>query len=335
MSGTVIRPRTPATPVLRDLQAPVRERLEDVVTEMHRVVTDDVPLIREVAGHLLQMRGKMFRPTLTLLASAAEGHPESRSINLAAVIELMHLATLVHDDSVDHSVLRRGLPTVNSLFSHQISVIMGDFLYSRALMGLVRIGDLEIMRIVTDVANELTVGEMRQLAAIDALHFTEQEYYALIRAKTASLLACACEAGAMCGAPMHQAAMARYGDRLGMAFQIADDILDYTGDASVTGKPGGLDLREHKVTLPLIAALPSLSAAQRQRIGELFSAENPDEGLVTDAIGIVTDAGGIEHARRRGEQFAQEAEEALCLLSESPVRAALTDAISYVMDRRS
>jgi octaprenyl-diphosphate synthase len=334
MSGAVLRPRTAATDALRDIQAPVRDRLEDVVGAMERIVTDDLPIIREVSGHLLQMRGKMFRPTLALLASAVTDSPEPRAIDLAAVVELMHLATLVHDDSVDHSVLRRGLPTVNSLFSHQVSVIMGDFLYSRALTALVRMGDLEILEIVTDVANELTIGEMRQLAAVDALSFSEDEYCHLIRAKTASLISGACESGALCGAPEFREALAQYGDRLGMAFQVADDILDYTADQSVTGKPGGLDLREHKVTLPLIAALPHVSTAGRGRIDELFATEVPPDGLLADVIGIVAEAGGIEYARQRGEQFAHDAEHALRVLPETPVRSALTDAIAYVMDRR-
>jgi octaprenyl-diphosphate synthase len=334
MSGAVLRPRTAATDALRDIQAPVRDRLEEVVRAMQRIVTDDLPIIREVSGHLLQMRGKMFRPTLALLASAVTDSPEPRAIDLAAVVELMHLATLVHDDSVDHSVLRRGLPTVNSLFSHQVSVIMGDFLYSRALTALVRMGDLEILEIVTDVANELTIGEMRQLAAVDALSFSEDEYCHLIRAKTASLISGACESGALCGAPEFREALAQYGDRLGMAFQVADDILDYTADQSVTGKPGGLDLREHKVTLPLIAALPHVSTAGRGRIDELFATEVPPDGLLADVIGIVAEAGGIEYARQRGEQFAHDAEHALRVLPETPVRSALTDAIAYVMDRR-
>src|SRR4051812_31091567 len=256
MSGVVTRTRSPATNALLDIQSPVRDRLEDVFQEMQRIVTADLPLIQAVSGHLLQMRGKMFRPTLALLASDVTGTSEPRVIRLAAVVELMHLATLVHDDSVDHSALRRGLPTVNSLFSHQVSVIMGDFLYSRALTALVTMRDLDIIKLVTDVANELTMGEMRQLGAVDALEFTEDAYSALIRAKTASLMACACESGALCGAPEYREPMARFGDRLGMAFQIADDILDYTEDQAVTGKPSGLDLREHKVTLPLIAALP-------------------------------------------------------------------------------
>jgi octaprenyl-diphosphate synthase len=335
MSGVVARVRTPATSALRDIQAPVRDGLEDVVHEMQRIVTHELPLIQQVAGHLLQMRGKMFRPTLALLSANAVGTPETRVLRLAAVVELMHLATLVHDDSIDHSVLRRGLPTINSLFSHEVSVIMGDFLYSRALTALVRMEDLEIIRIVTDVANELTIGEMRQLGAVDALDFSEQQYYDLIRAKTASLIAAACESGALCGAPAFRQALARYGDRLGMAFQIADDILDYTEDQSVTGKPSGLDLREHKVTLPLIAALPRASAAARKRIEELFAVESPDDEILADVVAIVHETGGIEYARQRGEALAHDAEQALRVLPESVVRNSLTDAIAYVMERRS
>jgi octaprenyl-diphosphate synthase len=335
MSGVVARTRSPATSALRDIQSPVHAGLDRVVEEMHRLVTDDLPIIREVSTHLLQMRGKMFRPTLALLASQIEGRPEPRVTRLAAVVELMHLATLVHDDSVDHSVLRRGLPTVNSLFSHQVSVIMGDFLYSRALIALVSLRDLDILKIVTDVANELTIGEMRQLGAVEALAFTEEDYNHLIRNKTASLIAGACESGALCGAPQFRAAMAHYGDRLGRAFQIADDILDYTGDESVTGKPAGLDLREHKVTLPLIASLPHVSAPARRRIDELFATESPGDEVIADVVGIVSDAGGIDYARRRGEELAHDAEQALRVLPESSVRSALTDAIAYVMDRRS
>jgi octaprenyl-diphosphate synthase len=335
VTGAVVRARTPATAALREIQAPVQRRLDEVVGEMRRVVTADLPLIEQVSGHLLQMRGKMFRPTLALLASEVDGTPERRVVTLAAVLELMHLASLVHVDSVDHSSMRRGLPTVNSLFSHQVSVIMGDFLYSRALEALVALGDLDLLRVLTAVSTQLTVGEMRQLAAVETLAFTEADYEALIQAKTASLLSAACETGAMCGAASYRGALRRYGDRLGMAFQVADDILDYTGTASVTGKPSGLDLREHKVTLPLIAALPRLSKAGRATVEALFAAESPTDSQIADVVGLVTEAGGIDAARRRGEQYAQEAEEALAGLPETPARAALADAILYVMDRRS
>jgi octaprenyl-diphosphate synthase len=334
MSGVIARPRTPMTDALRGIQAPVQARLEQVMEAMQEIVSSGVPMVEEVSRHLLGMRGKMFRPTLTLLSSDLVGQPEPRAVPLAAVIELMHLATLVHDDSVDHSATRRGLPTVNSMFSHQVSVIMGDFLYSRALRALVAIRDFDVLRVVTDVSSELSMGEMRQLAAIDALHFGEPEYELLIRAKTASLISAACESGALCGAAQFRERMARFGDRLGMAFQVVDDILDYTEDESVTGKPSGNDLREHKVTLPLIAALPTLSAAARRQVEALFSADQPTDGAIEEVVGIVADAGGIEYARRRGEQYAQEAEDALRGVPDSPARSSLVDAIAYVTDRR-
>ena len=335
MSGTAARVRTPLTAALREIQEPIRDRLDMVVEEMGRIVTSDLPIIADVSRHLLQARGKLFRPTLTLLASSVEDRPQERAITMAAAIELMHLATLVHDDSVDHSVLRRGLPTVNSLFSHQVSVIMGDFLYSRALHALVHEGDIDVLRILTRVSNELTIGEMRQLAAVDRLGFPETEYYELIRAKTATLLSAACEVGALCGAREHRATLALYGDRLGMAFQIADDILDYTEEAAVTGKPSGLDLREHKVTLPLIAALRMMSLAQRKRVDALFDDEAPGDDLVAEVAAIVVDAGGVEYARREGERFAREAAAAARRLPDSPARGALVESIAYVMDRRS
>ena len=335
MTSAVLRARTPPTAALREIQAPVQERLEEVVLEMRRVVSADLPLIEQVSGHLLQIRGKMFRSTLALLASESAGAADDRVVTLAAVLELMHLASLVHDDSVDHSAMRRGLPTVNSLFSHQVSVIMGDFLYSRALEALVALGDLTLMRVLTGVSTQLTIGEMRQLANIDALAFSERDYEMLIQAKTASLLSAACETGAMCGAAEYRVALARYGERLGMAFQVADDILDYTGSSSVTGKPSGADLKEHKVTLPLIAALPRLSRSARATVERLFATEAPGDDQVDEVVALVAAHGGIDEARRRGEDFAREAEEALDPLPSTQARTALTDAIVYVMDRSS
>ena len=328
------RARTAAAVALRDIQTPVRAELGHVSNELRRIVTSDNPLISEVNEHLLQMRGKMFRPTLLLLSSAVDQSPHARATTLAAVVELIHLATLVHDDAIDHSVLRRGMPTVNSRFSHQISVIMGDFLYSRALSELVRRDEVDGLRILTTASNVMTMGEMRQLAVADPLSFTEDDYNELIRAKTAALFAASCEVGALCGAPGYRDELARYGERLGMAFQIADDLLDYTAAEEVTGKPSGLDLREHKVTLPLIFALREISAGARERVDAFFASEEPDGAQVAEIIDIVADAGGLEYARRQGERFASEADEALGSVPDSPARQALLDAITYVMERR-
>ena len=180
---------------LRDIQAPVRDQLDRVVEEMWRIVARDGELMPEVTHHLLGMKGKMFRPTLLLLSSEVEGQGTAAAVTMGAVVELIHLATLVHDDAVDHSVLRRGMPTINALFSHQVSVIFGDFLYSRALLELVERGDLDPLRVFTRASNQLTLGEIRQLAAVDALTFTEQDYEKLTRHKTAVLFRAACEVG--------------------------------------------------------------------------------------------------------------------------------------------
>lgn len=328
------RSPTALAAALRDIQFPVREQLEKVSQELWRIVSADVPLVKDVQEHLMGMKGKLFRPTLLLLSSAVDERSQPRAVTFAAVLELIHLATLVHDDAVDHSALRRGMPTINSLFSHQVSVIMGDYLYLRALKELVALGDLEAMRAVTAASNEMTLGEMRQLSAFDALAFTESDYETLIRAKTASLFMAACDVGALCGAPRHRDALVRFGERLGMAFQVADDLLDYTEGQEMTGKPSGLDLKEHKVTLPLISSLREMSSASRARVEALFASAEPDDDAIAEVVGIVRDHGGLDYARRRGDQFAHEAEEALGELPESAAKAALVDAISYVVERR-
>lgn len=324
-----------AASALQEIQAPVAGALEQVLEEMKRIVVSETGLVNSVSEHLMHMRGKMMRPTLLLLASETEGARDANATAYAAVVELIHLATLVHDDAVDHSVLRRGMPTINALFSHQVSVIMGDFLYSRALMELVRLGDLRRLEVLARASNELTVGEIHQLAALDALAFTEADYELLIRAKTAALFTGACEVGALSGAPSHRAAMREYGTQLGMAFQVVDDLLDYTESSATLGKPTGLDLKEHKATLPLIAALPNMSPNERSVVTELFRTAEPTDDLVACVIEIVRDEGGLDYARRRGDEYARRAEEALAQVPESVAKSALLDTVAYVMERRA
>jgi octaprenyl-diphosphate synthase len=328
-----VSPQT-APITLADLQRGLRPRLERVQQELRRIVEADFGLITEVNSHLFQMQGKMFRPTLLLLAEEATGGRDQRATLLGAVVELIHLATLVHDDSVDHSVLRRGMPTINSLFSHQVSVIMGDYLYSRAVIELVRLNDLEPLRVLSRVTNEMTVGEMRQLLAHDPLEFSEEQYDLLIRAKTASLVSGACEIGALRAAPAEREAVRRFGEALGMAFQIVDDLLDYTEDASVTGKPFGSDLREHKVTLPLIAALPRMGETERRAVSRLLHAPEPSDSQIAEVIMAVSQSGGLEYARERALRLAQQAEGELDFLQPSAGREALRASIAYVLDRR-
>jgi octaprenyl-diphosphate synthase len=226
------------------------------------------------------------------------------------------------------------MPTVNSLFSHQVSVIMGDFLYSRAIIELTRLDDLELVRVFAQVTHAMTVGEMRQLTAYDALDFDERQYELLCRSKTASLFAAACEVGALHAGAAPRRAACRFGDALGMAFQITDDLLDYTGGEAVTGKPSGLDLKEHKVTLPLIAALPRLAPDERRQVETLFREGAPGDAQVARVVRLVGEHGGLEYARERATAFAAAAEAALDELPPSAPRDALRDAIVYAVERR-
>ena len=328
---------------LQEIQRPVRDKLDDVSRAMARIVASDMPLVGQVGAHLLAMRGKLFRPTLLLLSSQVEGREGSgkgeaksdKAVTLAAALELIHLATLVHDDAVDHSALRRGMPTVNALFSHQISVIMGDFLYSTALTHLVGLGDLEALQALTRASTEMTLGEMRQLAVTEPLRFTEREYYDLIRSKTASLMRTACELGALAGARQYGAALGDFGENLGMAFQIADDLLDYREEKETTGKPSGLDLREHKVTLPLIHALREMSPSSRKEVERLFDSETVTDEDIASVVHIVEENGGFDYARERGDEYAAKAQGALANLPDTVARSSLTASISYVMERHS
>jgi octaprenyl-diphosphate synthase len=332
-AATMTFPGPDAAPSLEAIQAPVQERLESVVDEIRRIVVSDFPMVEDVNRYLALMRGKLFRPTLLLLASETGEGSSDDAVTLAAVVELVHLATLVHDDAVDHSVLRRGLPTVNALWTHQIAIIMGDYLYSRAVSELARVGNLDAVVVMADAANEMSVGEMRQLASYDALSFSEVDYFRLIASKTASLMSAACELGAIAGKSSEREAMARFGHNLGMAFQIADDLLDYTGSEDVTGKPTGHDLRERKVTLPLVGALEHASAAEVQEIRRFFTRVDPSDEEILRIIEVVAGRGGLEYARTRALSYAELAEEALEGRPEGVAVDALRGAVRYAVAR--
>jgi octaprenyl-diphosphate synthase len=321
-------------PKLSAIQAPVRDALDRVGDEIRRIVLSDFEHIQEVNEHLLFMRGKLFRPTLLLLASRVRGEDSPDALTLAAVVELVHLATLVHDDAVDHSALRRGLPTVNALWTHQVAIIMGDYLYSRGVSELARIDNLEALAVLANAANEMSVGEMRQLTSYDTLAFSEEDYFRLIAAKTASLMSAACEMGAIAGAPDLRDPLARYGHNLGMAFQIADDLLDYTGTEAVTGKPSGHDLRERKVTLPLVGALARASQAESREIRSFFTRVDPTDEEIGRIMDIVVDRAGLDYAGRSAARYATLAREALSELPDGPAVDALMGAVSYAVDRR-
>lgn len=321
-------------PKLSQIQQPVQEQLEGVVSELRRIVLSDFAVIEEVNEHLLWARGKLFRPTLLLLANRIGDRPSPHAVTLAALVELTHLATLVHDDAVDHSVLRRGMPTVNALWNHQTAVIMGDFLYSRSVMELTALGRIDLLEVLSRAANEMSVGEMRQLVSCDALRFTESDYYRLIASKTASLMSAACEMGSVAGEPSYRAALAAYGHDLGMAFQIADDLLDYNETEAVTGKPAGHDLREHKMTLPLIHALRVMDAEARRDVESFFADPEPTDAGIERVVHLVRTHGGMDYALDRARFYGEKAAATLVALPACDATDALRDAVTYVVDRR-
>ncbi len=328
--SSVLRSSPPDLSSVQDL---VAGRLEEVQGDLRRIIISDFDLIEEINEYLLLMRGKLFRPTVLLLSNEVGGSPSDDAITLAAVVELVHLATLVHDDAVDHSVLRRGLPTVNALWTHQIAIIMGDYLYSRSVTELARLGRLDAVAVLASAANEMSIGEMRQLTSYDALEFTESDYYRLIASKTASLMSAACEMGALAGASEHQKSLALFGHHLGMAFQIADDLLDYIGSEAITGKPSGQDLRERKVTLPLVGALKNVSNVESREIRNFFTLVEARDEDIDRVIEIVHDRGGLDYASEQADLYARRAWEALATLPEDPAVDALRDAVAYVVGR--
>jgi octaprenyl-diphosphate synthase len=321
------------TPQLSQIQRPVRDDLAAVVGELRRIVVSDFPAIGEVNDHLLWARGKLFRPTLLLLSNRIGCGRADHAVTLAAIVELVHLATLVHDDAVDHSILRRGMPTVNALWNHQTAVIMGDYLYSRSISALAELGRVDLIAVLADAANEMSVGELRQLSSCDALAFTERDYDRLISSKTASLMSAACELGAAVGTEAYRTPLAAYGHALGMAFQIADDLLDFTKTEAAIGKPTGQDLREHKVTLPLIAALREMDGSGRAVVEAFFADPVPSDEGIEDVTRLVREHGGLEYARGRAASFGNLATDALLDLPDEPATRALHAAVAYVVER--
>ncbi|MGH7540012.1 MAG: polyprenyl synthetase family protein [Gemmatimonadota bacterium] len=318
---------------LEAVRRPVRSRLREVERELLSMVPSGLDALDEVGEYLFSRSGKLFRPTLLLLANGVGDHPSTEAVKLAAIVELLHVATLVHDDAVDHSVRRRGMPTVNDRWTHQVAIIAGDYLYSRAVIEITSLGRLEPIGILARTANQMTIGEMRQLVLHDRLDFTRADYDRLCEHKTASLLSAACELGAMAGRAEFRTPLRAYGYQLGMAFQITDDLLDYTARADETGKPSGQDLREHKVTLPLIESLPSMSPGERALVEALFCDPDPNQESVAEVIDVVAHRGGIDAARREAGVAADRARERLEGLPEGACTEALGRAVEYVVER--
>jgi octaprenyl-diphosphate synthase len=292
----------------------------------------EVALVNQIAEHIIGGGGKRLRPMLHVLAAHAAGYAGEQQHKLAAVIEFIHTSTLLHDDVVDESGLRRGRKTANALWGNAASVLVGDFLYSRAFQLMVELNDMRVMGILADTTNAIAEGEVLQLLSVGNPDTDEVAYDRVIERKTAVLFAAACRLGGVLAAapqPICEA-LSHYGLELGFAFQIADDLLDYTSDADTLGKNIGDDLAEGKVTLPLIYTLRAAAPAQAEVLRQAIRAGG---GPLHEVLAIIRGCGALPRARARAEAHAEAALAALTQLAPSSQRDALATLARYTVDR--
>ena len=317
---------------LAQLLAPIAADLQAVDQRVRERLRSEVALIGIIADYIVGAGGKRLRPAVLLMIARALGYRGSAHIELAAIIEFIHTATLLHDDVVDESDLRRGRPTSNAAFGNASSVLVGDFLYSRSFQMMVDVDSMRVMRILADATNRIAEGEVLQLMNIHDPTVDEARYLRVVECKTATLFEAAARIGAVvCGAEAaYEQACARYGAALGTAFQIIDDVLDYDGDPHEIGKRVGDDLREGKATLPVIHALRQASPAQREKVEQAI---RDGQGDFAEIARIVHVHGSIEYARRRAQLESDAAAEAARALPESVFRDRLLDLVSFAMRR--
>ena len=307
--------------------------MEAVNVVIRQRLHSDVPLVNQIAEYIISAGGKRIRPVLVLLMANAYSYRGVAHHELAAVVEFIHTATLLHDDVVDESSLRRGRATANALFGNAASVLVGDFLYSRAFQMMVALDSMRVMSILSDATNVIAEGEVLQLLNMHDPDVTEERYLQVIRSKTAKLFEAAAELGALvAGANDDQiAAAGEYGRSLGTAFQLIDDVLDYTGDAAEIGKNVGDDLREGKPTLPLIWLMKHGTPEQRDLVRSCI--ENGDEQHFDAILSAITNSGALDYTRRAAEEAGQRALDAVQDLPASAYKTALLQLARFALDR--
>lgn len=297
----------------------------------------EVDLVENIGHYIVEAGGKRMRPLLVLLAARACGIKSDKHIAMAAVIEFIHTATLLHDDVVDMSSLRRGRPTVNAEWNNPSSVLVGDFIYSRSFQILVAIGDMKIMEIIADTTNKIAEGEVLQLLSKSNPDSSEADYMRVIENKTAILFQAAGECGAiLAGADQTMAsALQKFGRHLGIAFQLIDDVLDYDGNTDELGKNVGDDLAEGKPTLPLVYAMQHADDSELQLIRRSLLADKIDQQDLCDVIQIVGDSGALDYTRDLAEKQAEMARSCLQAVPDSEYCRALHDMVNFSINRSS
>lgn len=324
----------------RDIDA-LQSLVEQDMARVNRIILDkahsDVDLIPKLAQHLIDSGGKRLRPKLTIAAAKLCGYPGEGHITLAASVEFMHTATLLHDDVVDESDMRRGKTTARLLWGNEASVLVGDYLLGQAFKMMVDVGSLGALRVLSNAAAVIAEGEVMQLAAAKNLATTEDTYYAVINAKTAALFAAAAEVGAVIAErPEAEArALCDYGRHLGLAFQLMDDVLDYSGERARLGKNIGDDFSEGKVTLPVILAHADGTPEERAFWQRTIAEGEVKDGDLETAMALIARQGALERTIERAIGHGEQAARALDIFAEGPIRSALLDAVAFSISRTS
>ncbi len=300
-----------------------------------RMASEHAPRIPQVTAHLIEAGGKRLRPMLTLAAARLCGYTGPHHVHLAAAVEFIHTATLLHDDVVDESAQRRGRPTANLLWDNKSSVLVGDYLFARAFQLMTDPGQIRVLGILANASATIAEGEVLQLTAAQDLATSEDIYLKVVRGKTAALFSAATEVGGVvAGAPEEVVqALFTYGDALGIAFQIADDLLDYTGTTAAIGKNTGDDFRERKLTLPLIKAVAKANAEERAFWVRVIEKGDQREGDLAQALAIMNRHGALEAARADALGWAARGRAALAQVPDHPLRQMLDDLTAYVVAR--
>jgi len=320
--------------VLEKICMPIKEELKQLEDKFKSVIETDIKLIKDVFTYIVAGKGKRLRPIMLLLCSGLNGRPTKKSIDAAIIIELLHTATLIHDDVVDNSNLRRGNPSVNSIWENKISVLIGDYLFAHIFDTLVDFKDTNLIKIISNVSTQMSKGELLQMERAQNFQMNEQTYMRLISFKTASLLSATCQIGALTSEPSdgsHEENLKTFGNSLGIAFQIKDDLLDYSGNEDNLGKPIGKDLLENIITLPVLYSLNQTSEDKRKEM--LAILENGYNDQFDKIIHFVKETGGIKYAEEKADFYIQKALHCLESYPDSPYKQSLLLISDYITSR--
>ena len=322
-------------PTLDEIQRPIAAELKAFEPHFREAMRSRAALLDRIMHYIVKRKGKQMRPMFTLLSARLFGPVSDSAFTAASLIELLHTATLVHDDVVDGSPMRRGFFSINALWKNKIAVLVGDYLLSRGLLLAVDKGEFELLRIVSRAVREMSEGELLQLEKSRSLNFKEEVYFDIIRQKTASLIAACCASGASAAGRSAEEVerMRQFGELVGIAFQIKDDLFDYGSGADI-GKPTGLDIKEKKLTLPLIYALQQVTADERRWMVNVVKNRNEDSAAVAQVVRKVAEAGGIAHATRAMLDHRDRALAVLYTFPDNEARRALEGLVQLTVERK-